>query len=194
MHNIRKEIIMKFSFFITLIAAATFFIACGEGGNQTATAEENGAQKTVETTVNTESTWFTDWDKGIAAAKELNKPVLIDFYADWCHWCKVMDEKTFSAGEIKSRFSDGWITIKINSEDKNKQATFEGNTMSYPELARYFKISGYPSYLFIDKEGTPVTVVSSYIPKERFGPMLDYMKEELYKKEIKFSDYLESKS
>ncbi|MBN1293288.1 MAG: DUF255 domain-containing protein [Candidatus Latescibacteria bacterium] len=185
---------MKSSFFITLIAAVTFFIACGRGSDQTATAEVNEIQKKVESDSNAEFTWYTDWDKGIEAAKKDNKPVIIDFYADWCHWCKVMDEKTFSAAEITDRFSNGWIAIKVNSEDKNKQATYDGNTMSYPELVRYFKVSGFPSYLFIDKEGKPVTIVSSYIPKERFGPMLDYMKDELYKKDIKFSDYLESKS
>ena len=183
---------MRSSFFITVIAAVNFFMACGSSSDQTATAELNQAKKPAESE-KTEFTWYTDWDKGIEAAKKEKKPVIIDFYANWCHWCKVMEEKTFSADEIKKRFSEDWIAIKINSDHKEKQGTFEGKTMSYPQLVRYFKVSGFPSYLFIDKEGNPVTIVSSYIPKEQFGPMLDYIKDELYKKNIKFNDYIKSK-
>lgn len=181
---------MRSSIFIIMVAAL-FFAACGSGSDHTATAEETATQKLSGG--DAKFTWYTDWDKGIEAAKKENKPVLVDFYADWCHWCKVMDEKTFSADEIKRRFSENWIAIKINSDYKEKQGTYEGKTMSYPQLVRYFKVSGFPSYLFIDKEGNPVTIVSSYLPKEQFGPMLDYMKDELYKKDIKFNDYIKSK-
>ena len=35
-----------------------------------------------------------DWlkfDEGMAKAKKENKSVLVDFYTDWCHWCKEME-------------------------------------------------------------------------------------------------------
>ena len=55
-------------------------------------------------------------------------------------------------------------------------------------------VRAFPSYLFIDKEGEPITVISSYFPKEKFKPILNYFKNELYKKNVKLTDYIESNS
>ena len=140
-----------------------------------------------------ENGWYHDWNQGIATAKNEQKPVLVDFYADWCKWCEVMDEKTFSDPGIKKLFASDWITIKIYTEDKKTKGTFKDSTMSYNQLTRAFRVSGLPSYLFIDKNGEPVTVIPGYIPKEKFSRILDYMKNELYLKKVDFQEYVESK-
>jgi len=45
-----------------------------------------------------------------------------------------------------------------------------------------------------DKDGKPIHLLPGYVPKEQFGPLLDYMKDELYKKKVNFRDYLKSVS
>ena len=37
-----------------------------------------------------------DWEKARDLAKESNKILIVDFYTEWCGWCKVMDKNTFS--------------------------------------------------------------------------------------------------
>ena len=169
----------------TIVSAFTFIIAC-DCGNETK------AQSNTKAAVSTEFTWYLDWDEGMAAAKKEKKPVVVDFYADWCGYCKKMDKETFAAPEIKHRFVNGWIAIKIDIEDKNKTATVDGNTMTHAELVRYFRVTGFPTYLFIDKEGKPVSPYSGYVPKERFGQLLDYFKDEVYTKNIKFNEYIKN--
>jgi thioredoxin-related protein len=127
--------------------------------------------------------WYHDWDAGMAAAREKGRPVLIDFYTDWCSWCKVMDEKTFADAKIKKQFADGWITIKIDAENAKKKGTYKDKTLTYREMTSAFGVDGFPTYLIIDKAGEPVDKVVGYVEKDKFTVVLDFMREEIYKQD-----------
>ena len=182
-------------FAILTFSAFALFMACS-GENEPATAQQNAPEKAVDT-ASVQFTWYTDWNEGMAAAKKEKKPVIVDFYADWCRYCKQLDAETFSAPEVKSRLAQSWIGIKINGEDTNAKATFDGKTYSPPELMRYFGIRGFPTLLFFDNKGNPVkpyTVYINFVPKKPFGPLLDYFRDELYSKNIDINNYIKSKN
>lgn len=179
-------------FFVTI---SFLFISCSESNEQTTAGQagkrvRQGRQVVqsaapvmvgASTQVRDENDWYHDWDAGMAAAREQNRPILVDFYTDWCKWCTVMDEETFSDPAIKQKFAEDWIMIKINAEDKVKQGTFKGKTMTYRELTQAFGVQGYPSYVFIDNNGEPANIVSGYREKEPFAAILDYFRDEVYK-------------
>lgn len=139
--------------------------------------------------------WTTDWDKAMKAAREQKKPVIVDFYTEWCVWCKRLDEDTYAAPEIMKRFKEGWIGVKVNPEDVTKKGTLDGKTVSYAAIARRFKVGGYPTIVFFDKEGKPVDLgfTVNFVPKEPFGPLLDYVKDELYKKNVSLKTYIQDR-
>src|SRR5262249_44807650 len=56
-------------------------------------------------------------DRAVEAAKKENKIVLIDFYADWCQPCKMLDGLTFSDEKVKQFLKDKAVAIKINTEE-----------------------------------------------------------------------------
>jgi len=136
--------------------------------------------------------WTTDWDKAIAAAKAQKKPVIVDFYTDWCGWCKKLDKETYAAPEIKKRLKEGWIGVKINPEDETKKGTLDGAVVKYSDIARKYNVRGFPTIIFLDKDGKEVKLEATinYVPKEPFGPLLDYVKNEHYKKNISLDKYI----
>jgi len=174
----------------TILAfACLILVTCDKSGSQADTDPRQVAEigSTTATAVSEQTIdangWYHDWDAGMAAAREKGRPVLIDFYTDWCSWCKVMDEKTFADPMIKKQFADGWITIKIDAENKSKKGTYKNKTLTYQQMTSAFGVTGFPSYLIIDKDGEAIDKVVGYVEKETFTVILDFMKDEIYKQD-----------
>jgi thioredoxin-related protein len=135
--------------------------------------------------------WY-NFNEGIALAQKEKKHIVIDFYADWCGWCKVMDQKTFSEPTVNKYLFDNFIPIRINTEDVKGKLTFKGNTYTPRELTGAFKVTGLPSIAFISPEMEILTVIPGYIEKDRFLTLLKYIDQECYKTETSFDEFVKN--
>src|SRR4051794_36105715 len=82
-------------------------------------------------------------DKAVEVAKEEKKVVFIDFYADWCGPCKLLDAQTFSDDRVEKFFKEKAVAIKVDV-DREK------------ELARRFQIKYMPTLVFLNAEGKEI--------------------------------------
>jgi thiol:disulfide interchange protein DsbD len=71
------------------------------------------------------------------------KPVMLDFYADWCVSCKEMERDTFRDPRVQQRF-DGMLLL---------QADVTANDVNDKALLKRFGLFGPPGILFFDKSG-----------------------------------------
>jgi len=78
-------------------------------------------------------------------AKSQDKMVFMEFYADWCLPCKLMEEDVFTDPEIGRYFNENFLSMHVNGEDPN------GAT-----LKSIFDVKVYPTLLWLDSEGNVV--------------------------------------
>ena len=132
------------------------------------------------------------FNEGLAKAEKENKIILIDFYADWCHWCKVMDKKTFKDAQVSKKLKESFVTIKLDAEDTKITVKYKNKTFNNPQLTQAFGVTGFPSLAFLDSKGDVITLVPGYVPPETFIKVLDYIDARCWEKEISFEDYLKN--
>ncbi len=99
-----------------------------------------------------------------AALRDAGRPVMLDFYADWCVSCKEMERFTFGEPEIARRMGAALLLradVTANSDDDKA-------------LLRRFKLFGPPGTLFFDAQGRelPEARVVGFQNARRFGETL----------------------
>jgi len=75
-------------------------------------------------------------------AKNENKLVFVDVYADWCMPCKMMDRDVFTDPALGRFMNENFISVKIDAEKGNGS-----------NIASIFEVYAYPTLLFLDENG-----------------------------------------
>ena len=89
----------------------------------------------------------------INSVEELNeklrapgKPVMLDFYADWCVSCKEMEAFTFADAKVKEKLG-GMLLLQVD---------VTANTEQHKELLKRFSLFGPPGIIFFDTRGAEI--------------------------------------
>ena len=136
--------------------------------------------------------WY-DYNEGIALAKKTKKPVVIDFYADWCKWCKVMDKQTFGDSAVSKIMKKHYINIRIDTMTQGKTIRFKNHRFSGQDFARAMGVTGLPTVVFLDEQENIITRIPGFVQKDVFLPLLGYIKDRCYLKNVSFQDYVQDK-
>ena len=117
--------------------------------------------------------WYS-FNEGLAKAKKENKFMLVDFYTDWCGWCKKMDADTYSNEEVLDYLDEHFVMVKLNPE-KDGDVTFMGQSYPAGQFAQSAGVTGYPATGFFDDKGEFIGLQPGYIPAENFMQLLQYV-------------------
>ena len=146
--------------FAAILFSANYAYAESDTENTNESAVESGKDLTGEVIVLNKEDFFQkiyNYEKNPEEwVYEGNLPCIIDFYADWCGPCKMVDP----------------ILKELAKEHKGKLIIYKINTDKNRELSSAFRIRSIPTYLFIPAEGEPKSAVGA-MPRESFEKIID---------------------
>src|SRR5438445_548689 len=62
--------------------------------------------------------WHPWGDAAFDTARTLDKPILLDIGAVWCHWCHVMDGESYEDPDIARLLNDEFVCIKVDRDER----------------------------------------------------------------------------
>ena len=95
--------------------------------------------------------WLSTETEGLIAASKDCKPIVMDFFAEWCEACHDLDKFTFTDDRIKELVSKEFIPIKIDATKP---------TPDVQKILMKYGVLGLPTILFLDSKGNVITDLS----------------------------------
>lgn len=139
-----------------------------------------------------QSLQWMDFNEGIKKALKEKKMVLLDFYTNWCGFCKKMHKEVYSDKKVQEILNKYFVTIKIDGD--NEKYLFQYNNKQYKAVDFFylFEIEGFPTTAFIDEKGEIITSLPGYIPVHIFQSLLVYVYSKCYEKNVDLEKFIQT--
>jgi thioredoxin-like negative regulator of GroEL len=102
--------------------------------------------------------WGADLAQGLAQAKQDGKPVVVDFSASWCGWCKKLEQDTFPDPGVQDLLGR-YVRVRVDAD-------------THPELVTQYGVKGLPTLLLLDSSGRTIRRVDGFRGAERLAQEL----------------------
>lgn len=120
--------------------------------------------------------WHEFGEEAFQLAKELDRPILLDIGAVWCHWCHVIDRESYENAEIAALINQHYVPIKADRDQR-------------PDVdARYQQVvqsmtgqGGWPLTAFLTYDGRAI-YAGTYFPPEAMKNILQRVHEIYHEK------------
>lgn len=112
--------------------------------------------------------WSTDYAASMKKAEEEGKPVLIDFTAEWCVWCKRLDEEVYADASVVNALKD-FVCLKIDVDQQSN-------------VALAYNVQSMPRTIVLNVHGEIIGDITGYQPLGPFLQFLDGLKDDLTRK------------
>jgi thiol:disulfide interchange protein len=133
------------------LAALTIVTACG--------GPEPVSDSPIETVANhatVEVAWENEMPAALERARNEGKLVLVNFYADWCVWCKRLESTTLRDANVASVLQNKVVPLSLNVDGDGK------------ELSNKYEVDGLPTIIVLDAGGREIGRIPGYMPPDSF--------------------------
>jgi thioredoxin-related protein len=134
-----------------------------------------GAEPVAVAQAATNVAWV-DYDQGRQESSERTRPLLINFTADWCKFCKKMKAETYTDPDVIAYLNEHYVTALVD-------------TQKQPAIAQKYFVRGLPTIWFLNSAGERITNLPGYVDAPTFLQVLAFIAEEAYKTQS-FADYI----
>ena len=106
---------------------------------------------------------WKDFGPGLAAAKKVGKPVLVQFFATWCGYCRRMEATTFKNAAVIADLQKAAVTVRVDGEEAEPRDGYRG-----ADLADKYGVRLFPTHVLLDGEGRVVAKAPGFMEPQAF--------------------------
>jgi thioredoxin-like negative regulator of GroEL len=110
--------------------------------------------------------WEHRYDDAVKKARAANKPIMIDFWADWCTWCHRLDQTTY-VDPVVVKMSDDFVALKLDTEGAKKNQ----------EVALRFNVATLPTIAFVTPGGRQILALKGFQGPGQFPRTMETARE-----------------
>lgn len=117
----------------------------------------------ISNAIGAEKNSKVNWQPWSTAAFEQaaaeGKLLLLEMEAVWCHWCHVMDDKTYSRQDVADAIHASYVPMRVDHDAR-------------PDLANRYRDWGWPATIILKPDGTELVKRAGYIAPQPFLDLL----------------------
>ncbi len=121
-------------------------------------------------------------------AKENGKKVMLFAEAEWCGYCQKMYKEVFPNQTVQDSLHKYFYPVKVDIESDQK-IVFNGSSLTKRQLARKFRVSSTPTFIFLDQDGNTIGRQPGFLPTDIFDKLVAFVGSDLTGKQS-FKQYL----
>jgi thioredoxin-like negative regulator of GroEL len=106
--------------------------------------------------------WERKFDEAVKKAKRAGKPLVVDFWAEWCGWCQRLDRTTYADPAVVRRAQE-FVAVKVNTEGSRREL----------EVSAKYGVRSLPTILFLSPQGRQLFRVNGFQGPGQFPRTLD---------------------
>jgi tetratricopeptide (TPR) repeat protein len=110
--------------------------------------------------------WVRQFDAALKRAQTVKKPMLVDFWAEWCGWCHRLDQTTY-VDPVVVKMSEDFVPVKVNTEGTPREVA----------VARRYEVSSLPTIAFLSPQGRLILRLSGFQGPGQFPRAIEVAKE-----------------
>jgi hypothetical protein len=104
--------------------------------------------------------WLRDERAAFDTARREQRLVILYLEAVWCHWCHVMDQRTYADPEIRKVLAEHYVTLRIDQDLR-------------PDLSRRYERYGWPATIVFAADGSEIVKRRGFIAPENMLRLLN---------------------
>ncbi len=102
---------------------------------------------------------WSEWSRtAFQRAKNENKPIILDIFGSWCHWCHRMDKDTYESEDIIKIINDKFVAIRVDTDKR-------------PDINERYNQGGWPTTAFLTPDGELI-MGATYVPAQQMINLL----------------------
>jgi thioredoxin-like negative regulator of GroEL len=106
--------------------------------------------------------WERNFEEALKKAQKSGKPLIVDFWADWCTWCERLDQNTYADPLVVAKSQD-FVAVRVNTEGSRREV----------DVAVRYHVGSLPTIVFLSPLGRQIGRVNGFQGPGIFPRTLD---------------------